>query len=337
MLLKISAMMKYVRMLRLYLALAVKVYWMGRYQAKKLLEELPGDWDLPKPLASRMYFYVAQIVLVNSWVGALKGKKYTREEVRRSLCLGALTPIVDDLTDTEKSTSTEILRELRRQDGPPPEQYKLAKILYAGAFGRPGAESSFLETLQTLKAQDESIRQLGEARLSEKEIEGITKAKGGLSTLLYWTLLEPVAGEKEREAVMTLGYALQQTNDMFDVYKDYQNGQQTFFTNTSDLAHDWERYQQTIASIVEQFMALDYDARGIEACLLEISAILGRGVVCMEHLMEAQKSSDGQFRLGSYSRKQLICDMEKFSNLYRSFRFSIEMHERLREASRKRG
>lgn len=53
--------------------------------------------------------------------------------------------------------------------------------------------------------------------------------------MLYRSVLGTPLISGEEDAIYLLGSILQLANDMFDVYKDFKNGQQTVFTNTEDV------------------------------------------------------------------------------------------------------
>jgi hypothetical protein len=49
-----------------------------------------------------------------------------------------------------------------------------------------------------------------------------------------------------------------------------------------------------------------------------LAAIVSRGFVCLHMLQEREKQNNGNFNPGAFTRKQLICDMEKPINLLRT-------------------
>lgn len=322
-------MTSYFSTLITYLKLAFKVYWSGKRYTKNVLTELK-TFEISKSLLSRIEFYIFQMVLVNSWTEALHRKKITNSVYRKAMFLATLTPILDDITDMEKSTSIEILKKLKSNSlSTDNERYKIAHKLYSLFIeNNPNLDEELF--IEALKAQDDSIKQLEKNQLSENELIIITKMKGGLWTLLYWTTSQSQISKKEKDAVMSLGYALQLTNDMFDVYKDQQNQQQTLFTNTTDIRLEKKRFENLVSNIEQQFSSLDYPTTNIRKCLLEISTILGRGMVCITQLEALQKTTNNSFLVNSYKRKDLICDMEKPSNIWKSVRFSIDFYRKLR-------
>ena len=52
-----------------------------------------------------------------------------------------------------------------------------------------------------------------------------------------------------------------------------------------------------------------------------ICTIIFRGLVCLDCLEKNEKRSNGLFSVNDYTRKQLICDMEKFKNQVHMIRY----------------
>lgn len=328
--------MKYLIILKTYLSLAYKVFVVNKNHTNLLLDEIKQELrlNLDDALRQRIIFYTRQSFISASWACALRGRELSATEIRRVVCLGVITPLVDDLTDDLKLKSEEILVRLKTaplsDEG---SQWALARYLYDQMV--LDAPSGFLQIFEeALASQDASLAQLEPDLLSEDQLAEISRKKGGAFVVLYRVVVDPPLQEGEWEALMTLGYLLQQVNDMFDVYKDSQNGQQTLFTNSNDLGRNYQDFQYHLNVLIEQFLALDFPVSKIKKCLLEISTVTSRGMVCLEQLMALQGTSQS-FDLSRFSRKQLICDMEEVSNLISSFRYSARFYDQLKDRMEK--
>ena len=95
-----------------------------------------------------------------------------------------------------------------------------------------------------------------------------------------------------------------------------------------DLQHLVAQYTfiSTLTQLIAQFKSLDYSKKNIEKCLMEISTITSRGMVCLNQLIVLQKEK-GVFNIENYMRKELICDMEKFRNILKSFKYSVQFYD----------
>ena len=305
------------------------VFWDSPRHTRKLFKEINIDtYNLSEKAKRRIHFYIVQALLVNSWVSTLKGRKFSQKEIRRSVLVGAITPLMDDFTDLNKTTSPELLNQFDKPRKKSNNELGLSQKLW-DELALNDKTSTRSQSIKTLQAQDASIPQLETQKLSTHHLEEITRNKGGLSTFLYWSITNTEIIQKEEEAVMTLGYALQQVNDMFDIYKDYKDGQQTLYTNSTDINSEYNRYINTIDEIFSQFLSLNYDKAHIKNCLIEISIILGRGMVCINQLKVLQDKSGTPFNVENFNRISLICDMEKPMNIWKSFKYSVEMLKRI--------
>lgn len=330
--------MKHVYILKTYLVLAFKIYWLNRKYTNRLFKELnqilkTEKHSLSKDLKKRILFYTSQCYISASWTCALRGEVLTKKEKKNVIYLGAITPILDDLTDSLRITSAEILDLLKNINNG--EQYEIiiAKYLYKQLQNMHNEYFNIVFE-ESLISQDASILQLEERSLSENELRKIACNKGSMYVLLYRAVLDTPLKSGEKEALISLGYALQQTNDMFDIYKDYINKQQTLFTNSKDINKNYLDYQSTISKIISQFYVLDFNKKKIEKCLIEISTITSRGMVCLNQLLLLQGNRP-DFNVANFTRKQLICDMEKVYNIIKSLSFSVQFYKKIKTYNKK--
>lgn len=326
--------MKYIVICKTYIVLFFKVYWLCRKYTNRLFKELnqitSENYSLTEKSKKRIRFYTSQACISASWACALRGSGLSKEEKRNVIYLGAITPILDDLTDITKATSSQILDFLDDNGDEENQEKVIARYLHKQLQEMKNEYFNVVFT-EALIAQDTSIKQIEERVLSEEELTQIALDKGGRWTLCYRSSLAPAIKPGEREAFFTLGYIAQQINDMFDIYKDYRNKQQTLFTNSKDINNNYLDFQSKIQQMISQFYQLDYDKKNITKCLAEISAITSRGMVCIHQLLSLQ-NKNSEFDITKFSRQQLVCDMEKLSNVLKSLMYSFRFYDQLKAA-----
>lgn len=324
--------MKYYEVLKAYLILSIKIYGQNRQNTNKLLTQLKNidettDAQWSPELSKKIHAYTIQACMVGSWTSTLRGYKLSNAEKRNAAYLGAITPIVDDLTDKLKLTSPEIFDILRTTHKAVEGEMLVARTLYG--YLQAIENPLFHELIeQTLLSQDASISQIEERSLSIQQLKEITSKKGGFATFLYRSVFSNTPSKEEKDAFLTLGYALQMVNDMFDIYKDYQNNQQTLFTNASDLREIASEFYATLERMKALFLKLNYPLKHIKKSLLEISTVTSRGMVCLEQLLHLQGETV-PFEWKKYTRNELVCDMEKPFNIYKSVMYSVRFHKSL--------
>lgn len=314
--------MKYLYVAYYYLATAYTVLWESRRATTRALNELASS-GIPRSSldAERIHSYVVQSLISAQWAVAMRGYGSDRREKENLRWLGALTPLLDDLTDREGKTSSTFFDNDTNKQSP-------VSFLYHSLMAH--ASHEFKQAFdQALAAQDASLLQQSKEPVPVDALKELTARKGGTAMWLYRLASTNTAKPGELEAFHSLGYVLQLTNDLFDVYKDLQAGQQTVVTNCTDLSVLRTSYEGAVSDMLHRFTQLDYPRHRIRKCLLLISTVISRGEVCLAQL-ERLAPSGTRWDPRKYTRKELVCDMERLDNLMASFKFSVAFYERLR-------
>lgn len=310
------------------ISLFIKVYLFNRIRTNQVIHELnsfleKSNYSLKDEQLKRIRIYTIQSCLTNSWFCQLRGKNANSAETRKAIYIGAITPFLDDLVDSEKINSEQIFEQLRHLDKNSSEKIMIINYLYGKITNACIDKFNSIFT-EALLAQDASLKQLQKEKLNHSELLEITLNKGASWTLLYRTILQNPIKNKENEAIITLGGLMQLTNDAFDVYKDFQNGQQSIFTNTNDLEPLNQQFVQLTHQMIAQFKQTDYSMKNKKQAIIQMMLIVSRGIICLEQLLQCQKKTGNQFKIETYTRKELICDMEKFGNIMKTVRVSYK-------------
>lgn len=329
--LKVNMLLNFFYILRIYISMAFRLFIVNKRNTKKLIKELNGIFSkIGKKLSAeqekRIEVYTAICYCINLWFSTLRGYKPTSKERTNALYGAAFTSLIDELTDSEKISSQQFFSDLESADNCYTNELILVKYLHTKLFTKASAE--FIQSYKhALIIHDQSIEQIGTPKLDERKLKQITYNKGSSTTLVCRMALENPMKTDEKEAVLTLGYLLQLLNDMFDIYKDYNAGQQTLFTNTSDIHLTCLEFEKTYSLFQSQIKTLNYNRDAICKCLAFVSTIISRGKVCIEKLKATQATTGNVFELPNYSRKQLVCDMDSPSSIVKSIKYSVaELH-----------
>ncbi len=280
---------------------------------------LTRHWMIHHPehqnVYARILEYTRLSAITTSWFTTLRGKPPTEIERRNALLLGAMTPLYDDLMDEEGWTHEQILTDRNQTN---PALQTVQSIL--DEITKNVSDKALFERVlrQSGTAQDHSLLQMQSAPLSIEKLVEITSEKGAAFTLIYRVILDHPLSPKEEEAITTLGFLLQLTNDLFDVHKDLFNDQQTLLTNAKHLDPIRQLWTHQLILFRRQWQALPYTERARKKSIYQISILLGRGQVAFDRLLRLAAATGDQFRPRDYTRSQLICDMEKPSNLWAS-------------------
>jgi len=265
------------------------------------------------------YSLAVPAVLGEAWA-ALRGKPLQPNERYAATMLATTTGLYDDYFE-HKALTDDYIENLYRH----PEQYtgqnsneKLANFCWLEAL-RKGASAEALTHYAHLvhRAQIASRRQLL-PDTSLAEIETTTFDKGGYSVLIYLSVLQAPMSAADAELLYCAGALLQLENDLFDVYKDQRDGIRTLATTATDIAPLRTLYLQRWLQVKQAIAQTGYPAAGKARFRRILSAIVARGFVCLDMLAVRQHQNGGVFNPAVFTRKQLICDMEKPQNLLKT-------------------
>ncbi|GAA5025065.1 hypothetical protein GCM10011506_09260 [Marivirga lumbricoides] len=315
-------MKQFFRFLTIHAKYLYQNHFYYRKHTSKTLRELEGQFDIDslsftKSQLKRIKLYKYVGLYVNDCFATLRGERMSPQEIKLTFCLSLLTPLLDDLTDNQNLSSYQILSKLQKKSSvDDSKNLQVANNLYHTIMKECQHEVFPDIFKEALISQDESLQQLGKVRLSHASLMQITRAKGSAWTLLFRLMLQHPLKEGEREVVQRYGAIIQLTNDMFDVYKDLQNGQQTCFTNAHDIELMQKEYENQVAVMIQNLCFLSYPKKAIYKSLYQLMIMIALGKVCLKQLKNCQQQSGGIFITANYLRQQLICDMEKWGNRF---------------------
>jgi len=172
-------------------------------------------------------------------------------------------------------------------------------------------------------AQQKSIEQ-EDSSISEERIWEITQQKGGESVLFYRYGFKHSLKDGEENALFQLGSLMQLENDIFDVYKDYQSKIYTIPNTIVKVEELKKLYTEQKDLFVDLCYKMDYPQKNIRLFLDRIMPVVNRAYVCFNQYQRLEKKNKSIFDVAVFSRKELICDMEKPKNLLRTIYYHVK-------------
>jgi hypothetical protein len=256
-------------------------------------------------------------------VETLRGQPLSESQKQIALLFCGITPLFDDLLDEENYSAEELNTLIKKQL----QRGTLTEKLCIGLFEEMERAQPDLRWVaqwqKAMESQLNSQRQMKEEP-SVEEIREITTAKGGYALLLYLdAILAGAYGQDEADAIFQMGAIVQLTNDIFDVYKDSRAGISTLATRCSDVETLKNEYIKETDKNMQQFDSLNYHPFRVRLFLLQYQLIVSRGKVALDQLLELQRCSGAAFDATRFSRKELICDMERWPNIRKSLLLTI--------------
>lgn len=272
-----------------------------------------------KRLWQRVLFYTRQSCLTNVWFSTLHEHALSQSEQRLGIYMGIFTPVFDDLADESGYTIEHLVHLIEgKQHRPNNAQENLLIDSYIYMLKTIRSPERFLRYAYAVaKAQHRSLGQKA-SELTETELRQITDSKGGYATLLYRSLLDVPITEQEEKAVFELGGLLQYINDLFDVYRDSVAGVLTLPLYFGIPLRMREYFDEKERLVVEAFHNAAFRSDCLKHFFGGVNMIVGRGRVCLDNLHRVYDRKQLPVNALNYERSELICDMEKITNLVRS-------------------
>jgi hypothetical protein len=242
-----------------------------------------------------------------------------REERKRLLHYFICSSVMDNFFDRKELTNEELLQISFSPDSYIPKNFDERIFLDSHLLLKDFIkDKSYYDEVTHLlfNAQADSLKQF-DTNISTDEIERITFSKGGNSVLLCHFYLDIDATKTEQQCWYQIGSIIQLTNDLFDVYKDIQDGSNTLPLRTNNAYGFDIFFNNLITDIQQQIQALPFQKKVKQSFSISMMGICAFGLIAIENLKRIQGNATTLPDLKTLPRKELIIDMEKKSLLWR--------------------
>ena len=274
------------------------------------------------------YYGLAVPAVLGEAFCVLRGGPMTGKERLAATCQGAMTGLGDDFFDKQRLSEQGVQDFIER-----PEMFtgnsvseKLFLHFYKTALANAPQPAIMQQQLFKVFHAQLLSKQQDMPGLSNDVIKDITIRKGAESLLFYRTAFEHPMRKGEEKMLYCLGGLMQLSNDIFDVYKDHQNGVNTLITTLSKIDDLRFYYSALLQTGTEAAYRSGYTKKHVKRFLGILSiSIFSRCYVCLDQMARNQKSTKGVFDPNAYSRKDLVCDMDNVGNKLRSLRYHIKL------------
>lgn len=308
--------------------------WLIRTHFLPLLAAYLRDTDgsFTRADVRRMCYYIRMAPsLSGANYATLMNRRMTAAERLQMSRLSAAAPMFDDYFDRQDLSEAQLHEMIAH-----PEKHRPANT----------REAVFIHFIRTIKADIADFEafyrvctQLFDAQMRAKQqetgglsrqvVHQLTFDKGGYSTLLFGCLMQH---DLPDHAIYTFGGMVQWVDDVFDVYEDTQAGIQTLATPCPDISELWRAFDHELIETLRLFWLLDLPKRQIRRFLDVQLFFFTRTAVCFEQFAALQRQNQGIFSPERYPRKALICDMEKWENILKWWRYFRHYRHTLFEA-----
>ncbi len=296
--------------------------------AKKMAD---GSLDENDFLKITSYYGLAVPAVLGEAFCALRGKEMTAKERLASTSQGAMTGLGDDFFDKQRLSEAALKDFIET-----PEIFtgntaseKLFLQFYKNALANTPQPTQMQEQIARVFHAQLLSKQQDKPDLSYEVIKDITIRKGAESLLYYRTAFDHPLKTGEEKMLYCLGGLMQLSNDIFDVYKDQQNGVSTLITTATKIKELRFLYSSLLQIGTDAAYRSGYPKKNINKFLGIISiGIFSRSYVCLDQLEKNEKRSGNIFSIKLYKRKDLICDMDTAVNKWKSLRYHMKLSRR---------
>lgn len=277
-----------------------------------------GSLDQQDIKKINQYYGLAVPAILGEAFCVLRGEKMTLTERLASTSQGAMTGLFDDFFDKDYLTDDAVKKMIHTENTTLNKRsnQQLFDLFYKNALNLSPDKLLVQETLLNVyKAQVESKKQTGHI-ITYEDLLDITFQKGGSSVIFYRSVFSPAASAEELKILYNLGGLMQLANDIFDVYKDREAGIKTLITETSSINEIQIFFKKHLDQYYQNAFETRFFKKNVRVFLDIISiGIFSRCFVCLDQLLKNETDTGNEFDVHKYSRKQLICDMDKKRNI----------------------
>jgi hypothetical protein len=314
-----------------------QIYWFFFKRRISFLFTKLGQ-ELNEMQEKRIFYYSIALFVLFDWMELLRNAKFSKQEKEKRDLLMVFTPFFDDLGDEYGMSASQIMDSFNNGEAKTNNstELTLTQYIYKKFLSYNNLNKNLIAIHGSEVVKWENYgKDLGVIDdKSFRKLKDVILGKGGDSIVFYRASLDSELIANEEQAYFKLGSLLQFTNDIFDVYKDSQEGHQTMLTNAKDLRPIYDLYVELIDDMIQIFLSLNYPLNRVIKFLNRTMIILSRGLVCFDNLLECQLRNNNKFELLNLKREELICDMEKWSNIKKSISYCVIYHSKIKNSQK---
>ncbi len=269
------------------------------------------------------YYSLGVAVLLGDYFCILRGKGITNKERKALTFMAAISTMYDDFFDKTNHTKERIESMTYDPKAFQAEGFreKLFNELTLKSLDSIGLLDLLNGTRQeVLEIQWRTKFQNEKSYFTWEELKMNTMNKGGWSFLFYRSAMGNSISQEEKEIIFQIGGLLQYSNDIFDAYKDREEGIWTQVNSVNDILIVEADYAKEMDKTFKMCNDSSYSNSIKKEFLKNLKLLCARTLVCMDQFKEVQKNHQGLFPMKELTRQELVCDMEKPVNLIRMAR-----------------
>jgi len=304
-----------------------------RFVKKYLVTELKPFKTTKDPSLSKAdirkithYYGLGVPAILGTAFCRLHNRKFEEQERLVMTYLGGISGLLDDLFDDPDKKWDHLEEFILTPENLEPQSNSeavLKQLYLKGLENSTNPEALKKQALAVFKTEKLSIQQ--RSSIEPSKIKELTFLKGGHSFVYYRLCLNKPLLIPERKMIFQVGGLMQIGNDIFDVWEDCQQGINTVASVEKDIKKLRRSFNSELDLAVNYAFACEFQQKQIEQFLKFTLFGLSRVYVCLDQFEKLQLTTNGIFEPHSYSRKQLICDMELAKNKKAALKYYLKL------------
>jgi hypothetical protein len=296
-----------------------KKFLSDRFKSSLLKYEHANDGSLKEKDFKKIYGYYGLAVpaILGESFAILHGKSLDDNERMVLTSQGIITGLFDDFIDDSNLTDDYISNLVNHPETVKPSNHNeklwLKYYLQSLNMAKLSKENKD-QAIKVMHDQFDSKEQQNWG-IEYERLWKITQNKGGNSVLYFRFGLDEKPDRSEIKALFQLGVVMQLENDIFDVYKDLKSNIITIPNSITVISDLRSLFKKQIELFIEYSFKMNFESKNVVRFLDMIMPVINRGFVCIDQFEKLEVNNNGVFEPKNYTRKQLICDMEKPVNI----------------------
>ena len=265
-----------------------------------------------------------QIVNIENYL-RLKGRKPSIDETKRMAIISAMATLYDDLIDEEDYEKEQYHAIVDRTISPSMIGPKIQLIFELDDALRKiwSPSNDFIDALKVaIEWQIVSKQQLLK-NISLDEILSISENKCGNSSLLWAAVLDEKWTLQEKDFIYQSGVVGQMVNDLFDAFKDREDGVHTFVSKANSIHQAKEIFIAACIRLNQTILQSSTSNQNKEKTIEHFACIHSFAMVALAHLQNTNLKYGNPWDLSKPSRSELVTDMAFWSNKIKLVQESI--------------
>ncbi len=246
----------------------------------------------------------------------IKGRKLNEAEQQRLAILSAMATLYDDLID-EENWDKEQYFQILHHTLPDSQQTPKVRLIFAldnelRKIWQPTQEYEHALGV-AIEWQVISARQLHN-NISLEEILHISEEKCGSSSLLWASILKENFNQSDKQFIYQSGFVGQIVNDLFDAFKDREDGIYTIVRKTNSIEQLKSIFISECTKLNRYILDCDEPLSRKKRTIRRMACIHAFGLIAIDHLQKAENKYGLPMEWSKPLRNELVTDMDFFSN-----------------------